>query len=94
MTTKPYHTTVKTLVAAWGALLALTCLTVYVSRLELGFLNVVAALSVATGKACLVLAFFMELRGGNRLAGRLLAITVFILALFIGFTFFDVGFRY
>ena len=48
-------------------LLGLTLLTVGVAFLELGPLNIIIALTIAVGKALLVLLFFMHLRYSNGL---------------------------
>jgi cytochrome c oxidase subunit 4 len=50
------------LVLAWLALLALLALTVTAAYLPLGTFNVVVALTIATTKAAIVAAIFMELR--------------------------------
>ena len=77
----------------WAALLMLTAITVGVTSFDFGFLNVVVALSVATTKAGLVILWFMHLRYEGRVI-RLMVFTAFvILAIAIGFTFFDVAYR-
>jgi cytochrome c oxidase subunit 4 len=82
------------LTLVWLGLMACTALTVAVARVDLGFLNTVAALAVASLKASLVIFFFMHLKYENRLI-KLMVLTAFvILAVAIGFTFFDVGVRY
>jgi cytochrome c oxidase subunit 4 len=48
-------------------LLGLTLLTVGVAFLDLGRLNTILALTIATGKALLVLLFFMHLRDSKPL---------------------------
>jgi cytochrome c oxidase subunit IV len=52
----------RALVLVWLSLLALLGLTVFVAYLPLGAINTVAALAIATLKALLVAAVFMELR--------------------------------
>ncbi|EGY27156.1 caa(3)-type oxidase, subunit IV family protein [Desulfovibrio sp. A2] len=77
----------------WAALMALTAITVGVTSFDFGFLNVVVALTVATTKAGLVILWFMHLRYEGRVI-RLMVFTAFvILAIAIGFTFFDVAYR-
>lgn len=49
------------LVACWAALLALLALTVTLAYQPLGAFNIVGALTIATIKAGLVIAIFMEL---------------------------------
>jgi cytochrome c oxidase subunit 4 len=48
--------------AIFGALMVLTIITVAVSQVELGRLNVVVALAVALCKASLVVLYFMHVR--------------------------------
>jgi len=94
MSTESKHiVSYKTFIIVWVILLFLTAVTVWVARIDLGFLNVVAALTVATMKACFVILFFMHLKYENKLFKISVFITFFILALFIGFTFFDVAYR-
>lgn len=77
----------------WLLLLLLTALTVWVSRLDLGIGHVWGALGIASVKAGLVIAFFMHMRYEGRLLRWLLFVTLLTLAIFIGFTFFDVLYR-
>lgn len=82
-----------TLVTVWLALLVLTAITVAVSRLDLGALNIWAALGIASVKTSLVVAFFMHMKYENRLFQWFLLIALVTLATFIGLTFFDVLYR-
>lgn len=50
------------LLAVWGALMALTVLTVAATWVDLGSLNLVVALVIATVKAALVVLYFMHMR--------------------------------
>ncbi|GAB6112761.1 cytochrome C oxidase subunit IV family protein [Desulfomicrobium salsuginis] len=77
----------------WLALLVLTGVTVGVASFDLGFLNVLAAMSVASAKALLVILFFMHLKYENRVLGAFVILVFVILAIFIGLTFFDVAWR-
>lgn len=80
-------------VGIWGALMALTAVTVWVASVNLGFLNVVVALAVASVKASLVVFVFMHLKYEN-LTLKLMVLTAFvILSIFIGLTFFDTAYR-
>ena len=81
------------LVAIWTALMALTVTTVAVAQVDLGFLNIVVALGVASAKASLVIFVFMHLKYENRTLKGMVALAFVILAIFIGFTFWDVGLR-
>ena len=53
--------------AVFVALIALTAITVAVAFLNLGMLNNVVALGIATVKATLVLLYFMHVRGSSTL---------------------------
>jgi len=81
------------LAAVWLTLLALTGLTVWVSRLDLGVNRVWGALAIASLKSGLVIAFFMHMKYEGRLLRWLLFVALLTLAIFIGFTFFDVLYR-
>lgn len=81
------------LTVVWLALLALTVLTVGVTRVELGADKVLTALVIACVKGGLVIAFFMHMKYEGRLLRWLLFLTLVTLAIFIGFTFFDVLYR-
>ena len=83
----------RTFILIWVALVCLTGITVVVSRIHLGPLNIWAALGIAAIKSSLVIFFFMHLRQESRLFKIGLMILLTILAIFIGFTFFDVLYR-
>ncbi|MFH1033014.1 MAG: cytochrome C oxidase subunit IV family protein [Pseudomonadota bacterium] len=81
------------LTAVWVALLCLTGLTIAVSRIDLGFWNVTAALGIACAKALLVILFFMHMKYESPLLKWLLFLAFLVLAIYIGMTFFDLAFR-
>ena len=81
------------LTAVWLTLLALTALTIFVSRLDLGVGRVWGALAIAMIKGGLVITFFMHMKYEGRLLRWLLFVALLTLAIFIGFTFFDVLYR-
>jgi cytochrome c oxidase subunit 4 len=81
------------LVGVWLALLALTALTVTITRVELGGYKVLGALTIACAKAGLVIAFFMHMKYEGALLRWLLFLALITLAIFIGLTFFDVLYR-
>ena len=81
------------LTGVWLTLLALTGLTVYITRIELGGYKVLGALTIACIKSGLVIAFFMHMKYEGRLLRWLLFLAILTLAIFIGFTFFDVLYR-
>jgi cytochrome c oxidase subunit 4 len=83
----------KKLAGIWLVLLALTALTVGVTRVELGGYKVLGALAIACLKAGLVIAVFMHMKYEGRLLRWLLFLALLTLAIFIGFTFFDVLYR-
>ena len=82
-----------TLVEVWLGLLALTAMTVWVSRLDLGIGHVWGSLAIASVKSGLVIAFFMHMKYEGRLLRWLLFLALVTLAIFIGLTFFDVLYR-
>lgn len=82
-----------TLVAVWLLLVILTGLTVVVSRLDIGIGHVWGSLAIAVLKGGLVVAVFMHLRYEGGLLRGLLIMTLVVLAIFIGFTFFDLLYR-
>jgi cytochrome c oxidase subunit 4 len=76
--------------AIFGALLALTYLTVAVSKIDLGRFNAIVALTIAVVKALLVVLFFMHVRHSTRLT-KLVVVGGFMwLALLIGLTMTDI----
>ena len=81
------------LLAVLAALLALTAATVAVSRVELGALNIWAAILIASIKSTFVLLFFMHLKYEGRFIRSTFVVTICTLALLIGFLFWDVSFR-
>ncbi len=76
-----------------GALFVLTGITIAVSYIDLGTLNVPVALAIASLKVSLVLLYFMHLRYEGRAIIISFLSTVCFLAIMIGFTFWDVAFR-
>ncbi len=83
----------RTFIHIWIALLALTGITVAVSRVHLGALNIWVALTIASLKSSLVILVFMHLRQESKLFKICLVIMLTILAIFIGMTFTDVLYR-
>ncbi len=76
-----------------GALIIMTGVTVGVSYVDWGFLNVPIALFVASSKATLVLLFFMHIKYEGMAIKVSFISTVLVVALMISFTFWDVAFR-
>jgi cytochrome c oxidase subunit 4 len=68
----------------FGALMALTALTVGLAFVNLGQMNIVVALAVAVVKASLVVMFFMHLKYESHLTKVVLGAGVFWLVLLLG----------
>lgn len=75
------------------ALLVLTGITIGISFVDLGSLNVWIALGIASIKGSLVLIFFMHMKYEGRVLVLSFMGTIFFLAIMISFTFWDVAFR-
>lgn len=75
------------------ALLVLTGITIGISFVDLGNLNVWIALGIASLKGSLVLIFFMHMKYEGRVLVLSFMGTIFFLAIMISFTFWDVAFR-
>src|ERR1051326_5638339 len=84
---------VRTYLAVWIALLALTGLTVAISRVELGEWNVVAAITIAVIKATLVTLFFMHVKGSGNLLKLFVAAGLFWMMILFGLTLTDYSTR-
>jgi cytochrome c oxidase subunit IV len=93
--TEQHHAAVpyRTFLIVWTLLLVLTAITVAVSRVHLGALNIWIALGIASLKSALVIFFFMHLKYEKFLFKLFLLGALVTLALFIGLTFFDVHYR-
>lgn len=83
----------RTFILIWAALLVLTVVTVVVSRIQLGALNIWVALTIASFKSSLVVFIFMHLRQESRLFKLGILTLLIIVATFIGLTFTDVLYR-
>ena len=81
------------LLAVLLGLLVLTGVTVSVSRIELGALNIWAAILIASVKSSLVLLFFMHMKHEGRFIRTTFVVTVVTLAVLISFLFWDISFR-
>lgn len=82
-----------TLTMVWIGLLFFTALTVWVAHHNIGIAHVWGSLAIAAIKSGLVIAFFMHMRYEGRLLRWFLFLALTTLAIFIGFTFFDVLYR-
>ncbi len=76
-----------------GCLLLLTITTVAVAHIDLGRLNLVIALLIASIKASLVALFFMNLRYDTRENGMIFSTSFIFLMIFLGLTSTDLFFR-
>ena len=83
----------RTYIIVCTLLLVLTGVTVGVSYLHLGIMNVAVALLIASVKAALVALYFMHLRFENRLVWAFATVPLFFLALIILGTLADTMFR-
>jgi cytochrome c oxidase subunit 4 len=83
----------RVIVIVWLVLLALTGVTVAVSYVNLGALNIWFALGIASIKSTLVISFFMHMKYERPIFKRCLLVALCVLAIFVGFTFIDVLYR-
>jgi len=77
-------TPVDLLLKVWFALVVLTVVTVAVTRVDLGKLNLLTALGIATVKALLVALYFMHLRWDRPLNGVIFLTAIVFVAIFVG----------
>ncbi len=80
---------VRVYVSVFLALIVLTFTTVAVSKIELGELNVVVALTIAVIKGSLVVWFFMHLNHSTSLTKLFAGAGLFWLAILLAFVFAD-----
>ena len=83
----------KVIVIIWLVLVVLTGVTISVSYVDLGALNIWVALGIASTKAALVISFFMHMKYERPIFKLFLLLALCILAIFVGFIFFDVLYR-
>lgn len=83
----------KTLFNVLLILLALTGITVGVSYVDLGNLNIWIALIIASVKGSFVLLFFMHMKFEGRVLVFSFLGTIFFLGIMISFIFWDIAFR-
>ena len=82
------------LLTVLGVLFALTVVTILASTVDLGALNIWVALLIASVKATFVLLFFMHLKyEHSKVFAITFVVTVFSVALLIGFLFWDISYR-
>jgi cytochrome c oxidase subunit 4 len=85
----PHVLPARVLVGTAAALLGLTVVTVVTSRMDLGPMNVVLALAIASLKATLVAMFFMHLRYEHRFQTVIFLGALLFVVVFLGFVVFD-----
>lgn len=73
----------------FGALMALSAITVAVAWVDLGTLNILVALGVAVLKATLVVLYFMHLKYSSKLTWIVVASGMFWLVILLGMTMVD-----
>jgi cytochrome c oxidase subunit 4 len=83
----------RTIVTVYIGLVLLTVVTVLVSYTNLGLMNVVVALLIASVKASLVALFFMHLKSEDRLVWGFALVPILFLALIILGTLVDTMLR-
>ena len=79
----------KIYIAVWATLLLMTLVTTLVAFVDLGRFNTVAALTIATFKATLVVLFFMGAKYTPRLTKVAIICGIFFLALLLAFSMVD-----
>jgi cytochrome c oxidase subunit 4 len=86
-------TAIKTYLAVFGGLMALTAVTVWVATVDVGMWNTVVALAVAGAKASLVIWFFMEVRHARPVTRMAVAGGIVWLVILLVFLFSDYASR-
>jgi cytochrome c oxidase subunit 4 len=80
---------IRVYLAIFTALLVLTALTVWVAFIDLGRMNTVVALSIATFKATLVVLYFMHVRYSSNLTKLIVGASIFWFFILIALTLSD-----
>jgi len=79
----------KSYIIVWVILMILTFVTVYVSYLDFGTLNIIIAMGVASIKATVVALYFMHLKSEDGITWGFAIFPLTLLALLIGMTILD-----
>ena len=79
--------------AIFGALMALTAITVAVAFVNLGAFNFPVAIGIAITKATLVVLFFMHVKYSSRLTKLVVMTSLFFLVILLAETFMDYATR-
>jgi cytochrome c oxidase subunit 4 len=80
---------IKMYVAIFAILIVLTVSTVIIAEIDLGELNIFAAMAIAVTKAMLVILFFMHVKESPRLTKLVVVAGFFWMAILFGLTFND-----
>lgn len=80
---------VKLLLGIWGALVVLTGLTVWSAQYDLGRIDLVVAMGIATIKAALVALYFMHLKYDKGFHGVVIIGALIFVFLFVSMTLLD-----
>ena len=86
-------TSYKTYILVWLALTIFTAITIAVSYVNFGVLNIVIALAIASFKAALVALFFMHLKSEDKVTWIFALYPIALLALLIGLNISDIFYR-
>ena len=79
----PLTISVRTYAWVFLSLLLLAALTMGIAQMDLGLLNIAAALGIAVAKAALVVLYFMHVRTSNRITWLFAAAGFFWLLIFL-----------
>jgi len=82
----------KTYIIILFLLITFTALSVFVTKIDLGNLSIIVALSLAGLKSLLVFAFFMHLLYDKKMYAMMVAGVVLVMTLVLIITFLDYGF--
>jgi cytochrome c oxidase subunit 4 len=88
-TNGPHVASVRLYLVIFGALIAGTILTVVVAKFDLGPLNNIVMMTIASAKALLVVLYFMHVRWGTRLTWVVAAAGFFWLLILFSLTMAD-----
>jgi cytochrome c oxidase subunit 4 len=80
---------VRVLLAVWATLMVLTVVTVAVTWVDLGRLNLWVAMAIATVKASLVVLYFMHMRYDRPINAIVFVAALLFVALFVGLALVD-----
>ena len=84
---------IKLYVGIFLTLMALTAITIAVAYINLGAMNKVVALGIASFKATLVVLYFMHVKYASRLTKLIVVSGLFFLAILLALTMSDYGSR-